>query len=126
MKTKYLSYAQAYALARDYQFITGQDLGQGLKADLITIAPYSRILQWSFVMHLVNHPGEAITIQNPTGRYDVIIVSGCKAAPGGFVVTELRSFLKTVQIPFEVEKYYNIRTQGPITEFTCQFELYED
>jgi hypothetical protein len=110
MKTKYLSHAQACAICRDYQYLLGESLVEGQTIDLVTLAPYSRILQWQF-LHRVLYGGFApnpLHDKNPSGRYDVLVVSKCDEEPG-FITKDIRTYLKEARLPFNEGRYSCLR-----------------
>jgi hypothetical protein len=112
MKTKYLAYAQACAICNDYQYLQGESLEAGHQIDYISVAPYSRILQWQFANNLLRGiSSTALLDQNLTGRYDVIIISKTDCEPG-FMILDLRSHLKAAGIDFDPTRYQCLRNRN--------------
>lgn len=105
-------------MIKDYQYLTGQEISTGHKADIITIAPYSKILQWSFATQLAKQQPGPISIENPSGRYDAVVISYKGGPPGSFVITDLRTVLKQCGIAFHPEKYAAIKEQQPMKRIT--------
>lgn len=117
MKTKYLSHAQACAISRDYQYLHGEQFDDAHHIDLVTVAPYSRILQWQFVHGVLyeGHSGAALRAKNPTGRYDVLVVTKT-LEDRGFLIKDLRTHLAGQGIPFDETRYFCLRNQHiPLT-----------
>jgi hypothetical protein len=114
MKTKYLSHAQACAICHDYQFLRGEPFDGSRPIDMVTVAPYSRILQWQFleaVLHQGRPVGASLIEGNPSGRYNVILVSRQEEEPG-FRVKDLRMYLKEAEMPFDESRYACLRHQN--------------
>lgn len=112
MKTKYLAYSKAAAMCADHQHLLGQPFnsaaedGHARSVSLITVAPYSRILQWSFARQVVKgvSPVEAMK-QWAVDRFDVILISQNPANPSDFYIKDLRSFLQ--------ERGYDVALAAP-------------
>ncbi len=112
MKTKYLSGAQATAISQDYQTLVGKPFGHddGTPTNrtiaLVTVAPYSRILQWSFARLLAKGvpPVEALK-QWPLDRFDVILLAFDPGRPSDFLLKDLRSYLSETGEAFDVSRY---------------------
>jgi hypothetical protein len=113
MKTKYLSHAQACAISRDYQYLHGEVFDGSHKIDLVTVAPYSRILQWQYLQSVLyeGRSESARTNRNPSGRYDVIVVTKSIEEPG-FIVKDLRTYLKAAGITFDESRYACLRNHS--------------
>lgn len=110
MKTKYLSHAQACAICRDYQYLQGGCFEVGQKIDLVTIAPYSRILQWQFLTRVLyeGYVVNPLRERNPSGRYDVLVVSKSSDEPG-FIVKDIRTYLTDTSMPLDEGRYSCLR-----------------
>jgi hypothetical protein len=106
MKAKYFNYNQARAICLEYQNLKGQSFSDSTPVEAVLVAPYSRILQWHYVRHLLrgNSP-ESLLSQYPSGRYDVIVLFRDSSAPNGFAIGDLRGFLETHQLPFNARRY---------------------
>lgn len=113
MKTKYLSYAQACAICIDYKHLTGSAFDEKRTIDLVTVAPYSRILQWQFLQWLVNEGRSLQTLLSMDygGRYDVLAVTKVAEEPG-FLVKDVRSLLQQRELPFEAVRYACLRNRS--------------
>lgn len=112
MKVKYLSYAQAYAIYNDYQYLQDEQLANNANFDIMTIAPYSRILQWQFVRRLLQGtaPVSALLDDNVSARYDVIVVSKTPNASTPFSIMDLRTYLHKADISFDLSRYSCLRS----------------
>lgn len=110
MKTKYLAYSQAASISADYQHVVGHCFGDADEknrvVDVVTVAPYSRILQWSFVRQLLRGTslGEALALTQDR-RFDVIVISVARENRGDFRVKDLRRFLSEQRLPFDAARY---------------------
>jgi hypothetical protein len=113
MKTKYLSYAQAKAICNDYKHLTGTPLDESNTIDLVTVAPYSRILQWQFLQWLIveGRPLQKLLSMDYGGRYDVLAVTKTTGEPG-FITKDLRSVLQLHNIPFDPVRYSCLRNRS--------------
>lgn len=106
MKIKYLSYAQAAAISSSHQHLVGEPFGQGADVsrtvDLVVVAPYSRILQWSFARQVVKgvHPTTALQ-QWLLDRYDIVVISMNRSNLADFQVKDLREYLKERGLEFK-------------------------
>ncbi len=112
MKTKYLAYAQACAISKDYQYLKGDVFGQDHRIDIISVAPYSRILQWQFVSNLLKGMStKALLDANHSGKYDVIAVArtGDEQA---FKIIDLRSLLVEKGVAFDPARYNCLRNHN--------------
>jgi hypothetical protein len=113
MKIKYLSYQQAAAITSEHQHLTGEPFGEGPDAsrrvDAVVLAPYSRILQWSFARQVVKgmHPSEALK-QWPVDRFDVVVISANPANPADFQVKGLRDYLSERGMEFKQMGYRRV------------------
>jgi len=111
MKTKYLAYAQACAICKDYQCLRGEAFDATHKIDFVSVGPYSRILQWQFAKNLLKGlSGTTMLDEDLSGRFDVIVISKSEMEPG-FVVKDLRSYLKEREITFDPAPYQCLRNR---------------
>jgi hypothetical protein len=113
MKTKYLSYAQARAICNDYKYLCGTTTDEGRRIDLITVAPYSRILQWQFLQWLIveGRPLSTLLSVDYGGRYDVLAISKTAEEPG-YIAKDLRTVLQTQNIPYDPVRYSCLRNRS--------------
>ena len=109
MKTKYLSLAQAAAISKDYQHLCGGPFDEQRQVALVTAAPYSRILQWQYIQSLLDDGlNLSPATDNPSGRFDVLVVSRQQEEPG-FLTKDLRSYLRERGLPFDEARYACLR-----------------
>lgn len=106
MKIKYLNYQQAQAICRDYQHLLSQPFGTTEEdaahtVNTVVVAPYSRILQWSFARLVVKGtpPPEALK-QWSIDRFDVVVISQNRYNPSDFQIKDLRTYLGERGIEF--------------------------
>lgn len=98
MKVKYYNYKQAVALSERFQELVGKPFDKDNEENQVkqvTIAPYSRIIQWQFVRAITHGVSleEALTLC-VNKRYDVIVIaSKLKNNEGGFHIKSLSSYL---------------------------------
>ena len=118
MKIKYFSYAQAYAIAKDHQYLCGQSIACSSPISIITPAPYSRILQWQFARKLLEgHPADALLMDVADGRFDVVAITRTQNPEIPFIVTDLRSLLDTNNASFDLSPYRCLRSfKAPFAE----------
>lgn len=111
MKTKYLAYAQAYAMSQDYQHLSGEPFNDDYRIDFVTIAPYSPILQWQFVRNILSGENPNACLRKyPGDRYDVIVVSKCRDSLAGFLIKDLRTYLEVTGTFFNSVRYNCLRS----------------
>jgi len=101
MKNKYFSRSQASAVHKDYQHLVGKPFGQDgdtpteRAVSIVTYAPYSRILQWSFARLVAKGATADEAMQQwQVDRYDVLALSHDPATPNRFFVKDLRTYLE--------------------------------
>ena len=111
MKPKYLSYAQACAMRRDYQHLIGDNLDDSHQIEQIVIVPYSRILQWQFCRKLLfeERTQRELLSLDYGGRYDVIALTRADGEPG-FMTIDLRRLLAQRGISYDAARYACLRT----------------
>ena len=94
MKINYLPYSKAAQLVEDNQHLKGSPLEDGCFIDFIVVAPYSRIIQWSFVTDLLRGAEPEAQRFTTNDRYNAIVVARCPNALAGFLIKDLRAYLK--------------------------------
>jgi len=103
MQVKYLNFRQAKALCSEFQYLKNRDTPENSPDPIweITVAPYSKILQWQFVKNLVRGVPFQKAIQIcVNGRFDVVIIYKNEKVPANpFSIKSLRSYLKEKAIP---------------------------
>lgn len=110
MKAKYLLYAQACAMCRDYRHLQGRAFDDAHRIDAILMAPYSRLLQWQFLQQMSAsslHQAPPVA-NNPSGRYDVLLLAYTGGQPG-YLKDDLRSYLSRTGLPFDPSRYDCLR-----------------
>ena len=123
MKIKYLSGAQATSIKADYHHLVGQPFGANdgtpttRTISLITEAPYSRILQWSFARLLSKGtPASDALRQWPLDRFDVVLISFNPADPADFMLKDLRSYLEEIRLEFDASRYRRSAQRRPLAK----------
>lgn len=122
MKIKYLTGAQAHAISQDFQHLVNCPFGEAdgtptpRSICAVTVAPYSRILQWSFARLLAKGmPVIDALKQWPLDRFDVIVLSYNPANPTDFLLKDLRSYLEETGETFDASRYRRGARRTPAT-----------
>ena len=102
----------SHAVSQDYQNLVGQAFGtsDGMPTNraisLVTIAPYSRILQWSFARLLAKGHSTVDALKRwPLARFDVVVISLNPADTTDFLLKDLRSYLNETGQAFNGSRY---------------------